>query len=84
MWEEKAQRVNEEAVAKAEREGGVPQPTPVAGNAIPAHVWECMWEECDYMFEEQSDCMEHVIADTTGHVYTTFANLPNKHREYGR
>lgn len=81
MWEEKASRINEETLAKMER-GEIPAtPTPSSvhgsfiGPVLPDHVWECMWDNCDYMFEDQIDCLEHAVADSSGHVSSSFAGM---------
>lgn len=37
-------------------------------------VYECCWENCDYQFEDMSDCIEHSVGEQTGHVQTFFAN----------
>jgi protein polybromo-1 len=89
VWEEKAARVNEEALAKMERgETTTPAPptpaTPAAPRTyvppvkLPDQVWECLWDTCDYMFEDQLDCLDHAVADQKGHVSSWFASLPNK------
>ena len=82
-WEEKAARMNEEAAAKlAEAEANCPSPAPsntsLAGNAAgPAEpVWECCWDNCDWQFEDSADCVEHTVAEGTGHVYQTFQGVP--------
>lgn len=82
MWEEKAQRINEETQAKIEKgEIVLPPPSNSLSNALfvgptlPDHVWECMWNNCDYMFEDQQDCLDHAIGDASGHVPSTFAGI---------
>lgn len=82
VWEEKAQRVNEETMAKIERgdlQGNVVNSPHIhasfIGPTLPDHIWECMWNNCDFMFEEQIDCLEHCIADGSGHVASTFAGI---------
>ncbi|KAL0860989.1 hypothetical protein ABMA27_009518 [Loxostege sticticalis] len=64
-WEERAARCNEETSAKlAEEMRELSQHTPME------NTYECAWDNCDYQFEELSDCMEHCIGDggNTGHV----------------
>lgn len=65
-WEEKAIKMNEEIGQ-------------VKGNSVPVsaqdHVYECCWDTCDFQFEDMTDCIDHCIAEQTGHVQTTFANL---------
>lgn len=57
-----------------------PQGTPIPNppNLPNGWVFECLWDNCDYQFEDLSDCVEHVCADVTGHVATHFANLKGK------
>lgn len=81
MWEEKAQRINEETLAKIER-GELTVSSAVSalhasfiGPTLPDHVWECLWDNCDYMFEDQLDCLEHAVSDGNGHVASTFAGI---------
>lgn len=38
------------------------------------HVYECCWENCDWQFEDATDCIDHCIAEVTGHVQSTFTN----------
>lgn len=96
MWEEKAARANEESLAKLERgeiptKESAPPSTPAAPSAprtyvppvkLPDQVWECLWDTCDYMFEDQLDCLDHAVADQKGHVASWFANLPHKISKY--
>ncbi|XP_042217828.1 protein polybromo-1-like isoform X3 [Homarus americanus] len=35
----------------------------------PDVVFECMWESCDYMFEDLLDLSDHLILEATGHVH---------------
>lgn len=81
MWEEKAQRINEETQAKIEKGEIVVTSTSNAlyasfvGPTLPDHVWECLWNNCDFMFEDQIDCLDHAIGDSSGHVPSTFAGI---------
>ncbi len=82
IWEEKAAKINEETLAKIEKGEIVLPPMPPStmqaafiGPTLPDHVWECMWDNCDYMFEDQVDCLEHCVADSIGHVASTFAGI---------
>lgn len=63
-----------------------PTPTSVHGSFIgpvlPDHVWECMWDNCDYMFEDQIDCLEHAVADSSGHVASSFAGMSSNKCTY--
>ncbi|CAG9839835.1 unnamed protein product [Diabrotica balteata] len=73
QWEEKASKLNEETKALSVLEqdqcgspavAQVPPPPPVD------QVFECMWDNCDYQFEEVSDLIEHCVKDkeSQGHV----------------
>ncbi|KAF5301597.1 hypothetical protein FQR65_LT08902 [Abscondita terminalis] len=66
-WEEKSTKLNEETKALLlSEEGGSPSD----------QIYECMWENCDYQFEEISDCIEHCVKDKDGqgHVQNYFQN----------
>ncbi|CAG9794762.1 unnamed protein product [Diatraea saccharalis] len=57
-WEERAKSCNEETSAKlAEEMRELSQHTPME------QTYECAWENCDYQFEELTDCMEHCIGE---------------------
>ncbi|XP_066252584.1 protein polybromo-1 isoform X2 [Euwallacea similis] len=72
VWEERASKLNEETKAQllADQEQ-CPSPAP-ATQGPPEHmVFECKWEDCDFQFEELSDCVEHSVKDSKdsqGHV----------------
>lgn len=80
--------MNEEALARFERgetTPAPPAPTPsstprtyVPPVKLPDQVWECLWDNCDYMFEDQLDCLDHAVADQKGHVSSWFASNPNR------
>lgn len=38
-------------------------------------TWECGWDNCDWKFEDQLDCLDHAIADQYGHVQVFFAAI---------
>lgn len=40
-------------------------------------VFECLWENCDYQFEDAVDCMEHCIQDVDGHVQKSYVHQGN-------
>uniref|UniRef100_A0A1Y1MVM8 Protein polybromo-1 n=1 Tax=Photinus pyralis TaxID=7054 RepID=A0A1Y1MVM8_PHOPY len=42
-------------------------------------IYECMWDTCDYQFEEISDCIEHCVKDkeSQGHVQSYFHANPD-------
>lgn len=75
-WEDRANKLNEEAAAlRREMDDnlncGSPLPqsqTHMQENPSPALTFECMWDKCDFQFEEMSDCTEHCFADATGHI----------------
>lgn len=82
-WEEKAAKCNEEHAAKMSEESGCPSPAPtIAHDPVPNQVFECCWDKCDWQFEDPADCLEHSIADGTGHVQTYCASLPSNEVEY--
>lgn len=53
----------------------------VGTNAIQDVVYECCWDNCDWQFEDMTDCIDHCIAEQNGHVQSSFANAPSG--EYG-
>ncbi|CAH1167174.1 unnamed protein product [Phyllotreta striolata] len=68
-WEEKASKLNEETKALLlleQEQCGSPAPAPPP----PDQIFECLWDNCDYQFEEASDLIDHCIKDkdTHGHV----------------
>lgn len=70
IWEEKAMKINEE--------GGVIsiKGTPIVGQQDT--VYECCWKNCDCQFEDMTDCIDHCIAEQTGHVQSSFPNANGK------
>ncbi|KAF5282989.1 hypothetical protein FQA39_LY04860 [Lamprigera yunnana] len=62
VWEEKATKINEETKAL------------LLAEECPDQIYECMWENCDFQFEEISDCIEHCVKDKDGqgHVQNYF------------
>ncbi|XP_044737785.1 protein polybromo-1 isoform X3 [Chrysoperla carnea] len=56
VWEEKAAKCNEENADQGPTE----------------FVYECLWDDCDYQFEDLSDLLEHCIQDDKGHVQLHF------------
>ncbi|KAL0860990.1 hypothetical protein ABMA27_009518 [Loxostege sticticalis] len=72
-WEERAARCNEETSAKlAEEMRELSQHTPME------NTYECAWDNCDYQFEELSDCMEHCIGDGGNMIGTFIETKKNK------
>lgn len=45
-------------------------------------VYECRWSNCDWQFEDATDCLDHCLAENTGHVTTYFALNKSKDLEY--
>lgn len=88
LWEEKANKCNEESAIKfAEENGGCPSPAPPSQSIFltepqPNHVYECCWDKCDWQFEDPLDCFDHCIAESTGHVQTHYANQSGTEVEY--
>lgn len=77
IWEEKAARMNEETVAKMAEAELCPSPAPATPvNPHPDLIYECCWENCDWQFEDMSDCIEHAVAEGCGHVHMYFAAVP--------
>ena len=67
LWEDRATKANEEnGVSRGS--SGHPQDV----------VYECCWDTCDWQFEDMTDCVEHSVAEQTGHIQTYFANAPGK------
>lgn len=56
--------------------------TSVNTNAMQDVVYECCWDNCDWQFEDMTDCIDHCIAEQNGHVQSSFANAPSG--EYSR
>ncbi|XP_063981856.1 protein polybromo-1 isoform X1 [Diachasmimorpha longicaudata] len=64
-WEERAVKMNEGGEGK----------TTGTGTGIPNdQVYECCWDNCDWQFEDMTDCIDHCIAEQTGHVQSSFIN----------
>ncbi|XP_075148339.1 protein polybromo [Haematobia irritans] len=74
-WEDRAQRINEETNARRElmeetlaMNNNCASPAPPPEPQQPVLTYECLWDKCDFQFEDSVDCMEHCLADNTGHV----------------
>ncbi|XP_064554339.1 protein polybromo-1 [Drosophila montana] len=74
-WEDRANKLNEEAAALRReiddnQNCGSPLPQSATGgqDSGPALTFECLWDKCDYQFEEMADCTEHCLSDATGHI----------------
>jgi protein polybromo-1 len=44
--------------------------------AVENLVYECCWDNCDWQFEDLTDCIDHCIQEPNGHVHQHFANIP--------
>ncbi|KAL0270693.1 UNVERIFIED_CONTAM: hypothetical protein PYX00_008011 [Menopon gallinae] len=81
-WEEKAAKMNEEMKEAKALEGAMyPQglPAPIVPNPpnLPNNfIFECLWDNCDYQFDDLNDCLEHAVAEGTGHVQMYFGAVP--------
>jgi len=73
-WEEKALKINEENKSKLDDDNcNSPAPN------HPDQIYECMWDNCDFQFEELQDCLEHCIKEkdgVMGHVQQYFQDNP--------
>lgn len=49
----------------------------VGTNATQDVVYECCWDNCDWQFEDMTDCIDHCIAEQNGHVQSSFVNAPS-------
>ncbi|XP_033610687.1 protein polybromo-1 isoform X6 [Cryptotermes secundus] len=45
-------------------------------------VFECCWDNCDWQFEDLTDCIDHCIQEPNGHVHQHFANIPPQDCEF--
>jgi protein polybromo-1 len=69
-WEERAIKMNEDG-------GQLKGTTSVGTNATQDVVYECCWDNCDWQFEDMTDCIDHCIAEQNGHVQSSFINAPS-------
>ncbi|XP_043487082.1 protein polybromo-1 isoform X7 [Polistes fuscatus] len=67
-WEERAIKINEDG---GQLKGGS---MTVGTNALQDVVYECCWDNCDWQFEDMTDCIDHCIAEQNGHVQSSFTN----------
>lgn len=82
-WEDRASRINEETAAKRELLDETlkcSSPSPNVDQLPPNITYECRWDKCDFQFEDSVDCMEHCLAENTGHVQRTAEQTDS---EYG-
>ncbi|XP_063225388.1 protein polybromo-1 isoform X25 [Bacillus rossius redtenbacheri] len=52
------------------------------GPPVENHVFECLWDSCDWQFEDIADCFDHAAAEPHGHVFTHFASVPSQEAEF--
>ncbi|VEN56895.1 unnamed protein product [Callosobruchus maculatus] len=86
LWEERASRLNEEtkatmmnvAAAAAAAAGEDPCGSPQPQMPPQDQVYECLWDTCDYQFEDTIDLIEHCIKDRDqpSHVTAFFQENP--------
>ncbi|KAL6428034.1 hypothetical protein ACFW04_008427 [Cataglyphis niger] len=69
-WEERAIKMNEDG-------GQLKGTTTIGTNAMQDVVYECCWDNCDWQFEDMTDCIDHCIAEQNGHVQSSFTNAPS-------
>ncbi|XP_074113520.1 protein polybromo isoform X2 [Cotesia typhae] len=67
VWEERAMKMNEGAESRA---------LALSIGAPVDQVFECCWDNCDWQFEDMTDCIDHCIAEQNGHVQSSFINAP--------
>ncbi|OAD52774.1 Protein polybromo-1 [Eufriesea mexicana] len=67
-WEERAIKMNEDG---GQLKGNN---VSVGTNALQDVVYECCWDNCDWQFEDMTDCIDHCIAEQNGHVQLSFVN----------
>ncbi|KAK8745940.1 hypothetical protein OTU49_017190 [Cherax quadricarinatus] len=79
-YEDRAHQMNLESAERALSGNGpdspqTPQSTPQQTTPDlplpnnPDVVFECMWESCDFMFEDLADLSDHLLLESTGHVH---------------
>ncbi|GFQ66100.1 protein polybromo-1 [Trichonephila clavata] len=73
-YEERAQKQNEETQAQLLNESSLPHsPASTQGSERTEHViYECMWDGCDHQFEDQTDLIDHLAAEPSGHIQQTY------------
>ncbi|KAG8222161.1 hypothetical protein J437_LFUL000742 [Ladona fulva] len=58
--------------------GGGAAGTNTAANGTPVDaVFECLWDHCDWQFEDQTDLIDHCIQEPNGHVHQYFQANPD-------
>lgn len=85
FWEEKASRSNEENAIRYAEEHGCSSPaqqqpqsfqTFLTAEPVPNQVFECGWDHCTWQFEDPMDCVDHCIAENSGHVNSFYKEPP--------
>ncbi|XP_065348205.1 protein polybromo-1 isoform X6 [Cloeon dipterum] len=71
-YEERAARLNEETTARMALEALGPGETPHQDL-----IYECLWSNCDYQFEELNDLIEHSVGEPDGHIQKHFVSKPD-------
>ncbi|GFY58398.1 protein polybromo-1 [Trichonephila inaurata madagascariensis] len=73
-YEERAQKQNEETQAQLLNESSLPHsPASTQGSERTENViYECMWDGCDHQFEDQTDLIDHLAAEPSGHIQQTY------------
>lgn len=56
--------------------GSISTIIPNPPNLPPNYTFECLWDNCDYQFEDLHDCLDHAVTEQTGHVQMYFAAVP--------
>lgn len=64
--------MNEETSARLAQEAL--NPNNEANN--PEVVFECLWDNCDWQFDDLNDLIEHCVTEPNGHVQQHFVNNP--------
>lgn len=72
-WEDRASKLNEESAAARRELDESMCSSPGPNEHQPGYTFECLWDKCDYQFEDAVDCMEHCIQDGNGHIQRTYA-----------
>ncbi|KAL3278904.1 hypothetical protein HHI36_016424 [Cryptolaemus montrouzieri] len=78
-WEEKASKMNEETKANLLLDEQCASPASAPPPPNPDMIYECLWDKCDFQFEELPDCLEHCVKDKEcqGHVQAYFQANPD-------
>lgn len=75
LWEDRASKINEENKDLIQPDSTATANTSTANTSATesySMVFECLWDKCDYQFDDASDCLEHCIQEDLGHVQNTF------------